>query len=170
MPKGHKSKAKCSMLRKPECLSHSDECVWCQGKGRCFVAAYASYRSCHKGQDKQSQATRPIPVPPETRNPILDSSQEQEVSQTSNVLDGIVRKLCRTVYNVPPTHHWINTHSSLLKAFIKVHFLKHYTPEVLQVYDGVMKELSAIEKYRGMSLANIAYSYGFEVMDAIITL
>ena len=182
MPKGHKSNAKCSQLRKPDCMQQSDECVWCRGKGRCFVASYASRRACHTTKTQTPQpdsipAHRPSPV--DVRTPqghhIDTTRTERELvpvakaaCEDTSIISNVVRKLCGSVFQVPSTQHLINSKLSNVQDFIRVHFLRIYTKEAMQGYQELLRYLSHIGTYQGMKPGARADAFGLAIMETIV--
>lgn len=183
MPKGHKSNAKCSQLRKPDCMQNSEECVWCRGKGRCFVASYASRRACHTTKTQTTQpdsipAHRPSPV--DVRTPqgyhIETTETEREYAPVAKVacddttvISKVVKKLCGSVFQSPPTQILINNKLSNVQDFIRVHFLRIYTKEALQGYHGLLRDLSHIGTYQGMKPGVRAAAFGLAIMETIVS-
>lgn len=141
MPKGRKSEAKCSKLRMKACLDSNDECVWCKGKGRCFVKAYSHRMAC------SSSPASPLAKSlheTETDREILKESKEKTVPFSLSGL--IAKEMTRRTMGRILDDKQSQEYRRHIAGFINVYF--HHSFDITDV-DGYRQILADMQSAQG---------------------
>ncbi len=169
MPKGKATTAKCSQLRRDECLENPDECEWNKDIGRCKVKDHAS------SVQGSVERNRPVVRAKTTQQVVrlsagVDAPQVQ--ARGDDILEVLTKYFISAFLHAQATPARCAEYKPLVRDFIAVRFMGQYDGNNIDNYKKLISEVKALDPYKQWALpdANMASIISYQLMHRVIAM